>query len=129
MKISGDASGVRVGIVGPCTSGKSTLIANLHGTTLGIELRHIAQEHSYVQAMWQIISHPRWLIFLDVSYSESLARKNLDWTNADYEEQQRRLAHAREHADFYLLTDGLSPQQVAEQVREFLTHMGISPKE
>jgi hypothetical protein len=128
MKISGDSNGIRIGIVGPCTSGKSTLIANLHETP-DIELRHIAQEHSYVQAMWQIISHPKWLVFLDVSYTESLARKNLNWTDADYQEQQRRLTHAREHADFYLLTDGLSPQQVADMVREFLMRIGALPSE
>jgi hypothetical protein len=128
MKISADSNGIRIGVVGPCTSGKSTLIANLHGTP-GVELRHIAQEHSYVQAMWQIISHPRWLVFLDVSYIESLARKNLNWSSADYQEQQRRLLHAREHADFYLLTDGLSPQQVADKVRDFLLQIGALPPE
>jgi hypothetical protein len=128
MKISGDAHGIRIGIVGPCTSGKSTLIANLHDTP-GIELRHIAQEHSYVQSMWQQISHPRWLVFLDVSYQESLARKNLDWTNAEYLEQQRRLAHARDHADLYLLTDGLSPREVAENVQAFLERIGILRKD
>jgi hypothetical protein len=128
MKISDDSNGTRIGIVGPCTSGKSTLIANLRGTP-GVELRHIAQEHSYVQTMWQIISHPKWLVFLDVSYAESLARKNLNWTNADYLEQQRRLHHARENADFYLLTDGLSPQQVAAKVRDFLIHIDALPAE
>jgi ABC-type dipeptide/oligopeptide/nickel transport system ATPase subunit len=120
MKTSGDPSGIRVGIVGPCTSGKTTLIANL-ASLPGIELRHIAQEHSYVPSMWQRISHPAWLVFLDVSYSVSLERKNLDWTVSEYEEQQRRLAHAREHAHFYLMTDNLTPEEVAEQVQKFLS--------
>lgn len=104
------------------------MIANLSSIP-GIELRHIAQEHSYVQSMWQRISQPRWLIFLDVSYPESLQRKNLDWTNAEYQEQQRRLAHAREYADYYLMTDGLSPRQVADKVKEFLTRISVLPKE
>jgi hypothetical protein len=126
MKITGEPNGIRVGIVGPCTAGKSTLIGNLYGSP-GIELRHIAQEHSYVQTMWQRISHPDWLIFLDVSYPASLERKNLDWTPAEYQEQQRRLAHAREHADFYISTDGLTSLQVAEKVRNFLVQVHVLP--
>jgi hypothetical protein len=119
MDIAGRSNHIRIGIVGPCTSGKSTLIANLRGLA-GIELRHIAQEHSYVQAMWERISHPDWLIFLDVTYPVSLQRKNLNWTPEEYAEQQRRLAHAREHAHYYLLTDDMTPQQVAEAVIAFL---------
>ncbi len=110
---------MRIGIVGPCTSGKSTLIHNLR--VEGIELRHIAQEHSYVQAMWQLIGKPDMLVYLDVSYAESMARKKLNWTEAEYREQIRRLQHAREHADLYVLTDGLSPEQVAQRVGEFLS--------
>jgi hypothetical protein len=113
----------RVGIVGPCAAGKSTLIKSLSGQDFGVELRHIAQEHSYVQSMWQQISKPKWLIFLDVSYPVSMQRKKLDWQLADYEEQQRRLAHARQHANLYLMTDGLTPEQVTEKVLEFLNQI------
>ena len=111
-------SPIRVGIVGPCTAGKSTLIHHLQ--VPGVELRHIAQEHSYVQSMWQVISKPDWLIYLDVSYEESLNRKNLNWTEAEYQEQLRRLKHAREHAHLYLMTDHLTPDEVASQVLDFI---------
>src|SRR5512146_8701 len=90
-----------LGIVGPCASGKTTLIARLK--LAGIEARHIAQEHSYVADMWQRITNPRWLVFLDVSYQASLARRHLDWSEADFAEQQHRLRHARLHADLYIL--------------------------
>ena len=73
-----------------------------------------------MQNMWQRISQPNWLVFLDVSYPVSMQRKKLDWTVEEYQEQQRRLAHARQHADFYLMTDDLTPEQVAEKVAEFL---------
>ncbi len=119
MKTSGKT--LRIGIVGPCTAGKSTLIGNLRGR--GFDLRHIAQEHSYVQTMWQVIGKPDRLVYLDVSYHESLRRKNLNWTEAEYLEQVRRLQHARRYADFYLHTDGLTPQQVAEQVMAFLAEL------
>jgi deoxyadenosine/deoxycytidine kinase len=111
----------RVGVVGPCTAGKSTLIHNL--SQPGIELRHIAQEHSYVPYMWQVISKPDQLIFLDVSYPETLNRKNLDWTEAEYLEQQRRLSHARLHANLYVMTDHLTPEEVAQKVLEFLAEL------
>jgi ATPase subunit of ABC transporter with duplicated ATPase domains len=114
----------RVGVVGPCTAGKTTLIRNLAGR-YPIELRHKAQEHSYVQSMWQRINPPDWLVFLDVSYNVSLQRKNLDWTPAEYQEQQRRLAHAREHADYYLMTDNLTAAQVAEKVAEFFDSLAL----
>ncbi len=126
MKDPADPASLRIGVVGPCTAGKSTLINRLRGL-YNVELRHIAQEHSYVQNMWQRISHPHWLVFLDVSYPASMRRKKLNWTEAEYEEQQRRLAHARQHADLYLMTDDLTPEQVAQKVVEFLERVGIQP--
>jgi ATPase subunit of ABC transporter with duplicated ATPase domains len=118
----------RIGIVGPCTAGKSTLIHRLGPVYGGIELRHIAQEHSYVQQMWQRISQPEWLIFLDVSYPVTLQRKKLNWTEAEYQEQQRRLAHAREHADLVIDTDELTPEGVVERVKVFLSALGFEPE-
>ena len=116
----------KIGIVGPCAAGKSTLINHLEGK-FNAQLHHIAQEHSYVQDMWQRINPPDWLIFLDVSYPVSLVRRAyLNWTPEEYQEEQRRLAHARDHADLYILTDPLSADQVAEKVTEFLTRVGLS---
>jgi len=107
-----------IGVVGPCAAGKSTLIRNL--VPHGYHLKHIAQEHSYVPDMWQRLTHPDVLIFLDVSFEESNRRRPMPWKKTDYAEQQRRLRHAREHADFYLLTDGLTPGDVAMRVLAFL---------
>lgn len=107
-----------VGVVGPCGSGKSTLIAGLekHGYTC----RHIAQEHSYVQSMWQKIAKPDLLIFLDASFAVSTARRKLTWQKIDHEEQYRRLAHARQHAHVVIDTDGLTPEQVLQTALNFL---------
>ncbi len=108
----------RIGVVGPCGSGKSTLIAGLEKH--GYACRHIAQEHSYVQAMWQVISNPDVLLFLDVSFPVSTARRRLHWQKKDYEEQLRRLHHARQHAQVVIDTDNLTPDQVLQKALAYL---------
>ena len=107
-------SRLTIGLVGPCTSGKSTIRPLLEAA--GYRVRHIAQEHSFVLSMWREIANPDVLVFLDVSYPESLKRRNWSWKEAEYEEQLRRLAHAREHADLVVDTDALSPDEVAERI-------------
>ena len=103
-----------VGVVGPCAAGKTTLIAGLK--SMGISARHIAQEHSYVPDMWLRLTHPNFLVYLDVSYEVSRMRRKLDWSESDYLEQCRRLAHARRFADLYIDTDPLSPAAVLAAV-------------
>ncbi|MBK9926606.1 MAG: hypothetical protein IPP66_15125 [Anaerolineales bacterium] len=112
-----------IGVVGPCGSGKSTLIAGLnqHGYTC----RHIAQEHSYAKAMWQIISKPDILIYLHASFPVSTMRRKLDWQEKDHTEQLRRLSHAHEHAHIIIDTDDLTPDQILKKALDFLQN--ISP--
>ena len=107
-----------IGVVGPCGSGKSTLVEGL--TKNGFRCRHIAQEHSYVKQMWQIITKPDVLIFLDVTYENTILRRKLNWNREEYEEQLRRLGHAYQHADLVIDTNGLTPAQVAEEILAFL---------
>ncbi len=109
---------LKVGLAGPCTAGKSTLTKMLHAA--GVDAHHIAQEHSYVPYMWQRITNPDVLIFLDVSFLVSEQRRKMDWTVADYQEQHHRLRHARQHAHLYIMTDSFSPQEVFEQIMLFL---------
>lgn len=107
-----------IGVVGVCGSGKSTLIASLEAR--GFACRHIAQEHSYVPAMWQIITNPDLLVLLEASFPVSTVRRQLHWNPSDHEEQLRRLAHARAHADLIIATDDLTPAQVLEIALDFL---------
>lgn len=107
-----------IGVVGPCGAGKTTLIEGLERA--GFRCRHIAQEHSYVPSMWKRITNPDLLIFLHASFEVCTQRRKLNWTEADYDEQQRRLAHAREHADLLIETDAVTPEEVRQRVLEFL---------
>lgn len=112
--------GKLIGVVGPCSSGKSTLLARL--SEIGIEARHIAQEHSYVPDMWKKIVAPDILLFLDVSYQVSMQRRKLDMTEEEFNRLNERLSHAREHADLYINTDDLSSDEVFQRVVEFLSN-------
>lgn len=83
---------------------------------MGISTRHIAQEHSYVQDMWLRLTHPKFLVYLHVSYAVSKLRRKLDWSESDYLAQINRLAHARKNATLFIDTDPLDPQDVLNAV-------------
>ncbi len=108
----------RIAIVGPCASGKTTLAKRLRA--LGYDVHEPAQEHSGVPDMWQRITKPDVLIYLDAGLSTIARRRRIDWGQAYLDELHRRLEHARRHADLYLPTDGLTPDQVFRRVRQFL---------
>jgi deoxyadenosine/deoxycytidine kinase len=115
----------KIGVVGPCSAGKSALIAGLKER--GYFAKHIAQEHSYIAEMWQKISNPDLLIYLDVSFEIALERRWMNWTRAEFEAQCKRLRHARSNAHFYLHTDPLSSNEVLKHVMAFLKDAGIEP--
>ena len=118
MTINMSRNDLKIGVVGPCTAGKTTLVNGL--LINGYNAKQIAQEHSYVQDMWERLTHPDILIYLAVSYSYTMKRRNLNWSISEYNTQVDRLRHAREHADIHISTDSLSPQDVLDQVINFL---------
>ena len=89
----------------------------------GYTVKHIAQEHSFAPAMWRKIAKTDVLIYLDVSFERASSRGELNWKIADFEEELRRLEHARQHADFYIHTDEFSPKVVLEQVVNYLDQL------
>jgi thymidylate kinase len=109
---------ILIGVVGPCGAGKTTLVTSLK--TFGYQARGIAQEHSFAPSMWQRITNPDILIYLDVSYENTILRRHLNWTSNEYAEQLHRLRHAREHADFYLDTNPLDITEVLKRTIDFL---------
>ena len=103
-----------IAIVGPCGAGKSTLARELQAR--GLQARQIAQEHSFAPAMWQHLTQPDILIFLDASYETCSQRKNLNWLPKEYAKQVHRLQHARQYCHIYVKTDHLKPEEVMDQV-------------
>jgi hypothetical protein len=116
----------RIVVVGPCASGKSTLVGSIRPK--GYTIRNCAQEHSHVPQLWLKYCRADTLIYLDAGL-ETIGRRQgrSDWTQARLDEQHRRLADARRHCDFYLYTDELSREQVADRVETFLSEAGIRP--
>lgn len=109
---------LRIAIVGPCASGKTSLARALQ--KLGWSARQIAQEHSYVQDMWLRLTRPDILIYLHAGFETCTLRKNLSWTQGDYDEQLRRLRHAREHCDLFFDTDQRDTAEILHDVERAL---------
>jgi hypothetical protein len=70
--------------------------------------------------MWRQIGNPDLLIYLDVSFNVSTERTGSDWSEEIFRKQIERLAHARQHADLYIMTDDLNPEQVLDEVERYL---------
>jgi hypothetical protein len=111
--------GPLIAVVGPCASGKSLLAQALR--VQGHDVREVAQEHSRVPDMWQRVTQPDLLIYLDVSWEIACRRRPTDAPTGWWEEVERRLHHAREHAHLYIHTDDLTPQEVLERTLTFLS--------
>jgi len=115
-------SGITLGIVGACGTGKSELVIRLRDR--GYHVHHIAQEHSFAPRMWKQITNPDILIYLHVSYPLTIERKAFRWTEKEYEEQLYRLRDARENADFLIDTDKLTLDEIYYLILEKIERDG-----
>lgn len=114
---------MRITLVGPCASGKSILAQALRAR--GYDARQCSQEHSYVPDMWRRICRPDVLIYLDASLAAIRRRRQIDWGVSYLQVLQDRLCDARQHCDLYILTDDLTPEQVLEQILDFLKRFEV----
>lgn len=107
----------RVAIVGPCASGKTTLVLGLRA--VGVDARSVAQEHSQVPSLYRRNGFEV-LVYLDVSYLQVVRRREVSWGPERLRDEAVRLREARRAADLVLDTDGRSAMQVLSTVRVYL---------
>lgn len=87
---------------------------------LGWDARQIAQEHSNVPDMWQVLARPDILVYLEASFEVCTERKRFNWTRQEYRKQLDRLHHARTHSDIHVKTDDISAVEVLQRVTNAL---------
>jgi deoxyadenosine/deoxycytidine kinase len=113
---------LQIVIVGPCASGKTTLVRGLWARGYA-RARVVAQEHSGVTDLWKMRGQPDVLIYLDARLDTIAARQHrTDWTVEYLSEQLRRLHGAWLACDLYLPTDELAPAEVLERTLKFLSN-------
>jgi hypothetical protein len=111
-----------VAVVGVCASGKTVLASGLRAA--GYLARQVSQEHSYVPAMWQRITRPDVLIYLDAQLETIRERRHdPEWPGWIRDLQIERLRHARAHCELYIETDHLTPQEVLDMVLIYLARL------
>ena len=113
----GERRSPRIVVVGPCASGKSTLVASLKER--GYDAHAVAQEHSAVRDLWKR-KDPDVLIALDVSLDVVRERRSPGWLEAVYERQYQRLESAYASADLTLDTGENDADAVLSKVEALL---------
>lgn len=108
----------RIVVVGPCASGKSTLVAALRDR--GYDARVSGQEHSEIPHLWSRME-PDILIALNVDMSEIHRRRGENWPIWLHEVQTIRLAAAIAAADLLIDTTPLDPTTVIDVVLKYLS--------
>lgn len=103
----------RIVVVGPCASGKSTLVSGLRAH--GYDALVSGQEHSDIPSLWQH-ANPDLLIALQADLPTVRARREDDrWPAWLFARQQHRLREAVTHADVVIDTSGQDAVTVLAQ--------------
>lgn len=100
---------VRVGVVGNCVAGKSTLVSALKSK--GYDAVNIPQEHSVSKKFWHRL-RPDVVIYLSCTLLAAQSRRRIQWGQERLDEQWDILSDVREHAHIIIATDELSKDQV-----------------
>jgi hypothetical protein len=105
---------LRVAVVGPCASGKTSVVARLREHD--IDAWAVAQEHSGIPELWRHLGPDR-LVYLDTTVQTVRVRRDDDnWPEWIFKLQQERLANARAHADILVMTDDLTLDDVVATI-------------
>lgn len=114
-----DRRSLRIAFVGPCGSGKSTVVHQLRA--MGIDARMPAQEHSGIASMWQKLLNPDMLFVLEAPNAVLRERRpGINLTDDYLAEQRRRMAHAYAHAHTTFDTGHLTPDEIVAAVLEIV---------
>lgn len=114
----------KVVIVGPCASGKSTLVQRLRD--LGYNAAVCAQEHSDIPTLWRR-SQPAVTIALLVDLPSLRDRRGPEWPEEIWRRQQIRLADALGSATVVIDTSEKTPGDVVAIATKTLRDNRISP--
>lgn len=112
-----EVSGSRIAVVGPCASGKSTLVEGLR--RLGYDAYVSGQEHSEIATLWDHL-HPEFVIGLTIDLATLRSRRGSTWPKTLYETQLRRLEHAYSRADLVIDTARLDATGAVARAESFL---------
>jgi adenylate kinase family enzyme len=110
-------------VVGPCASGKSTLVRNLHKK--GINAFVAGQEHSAIRNLWAK-RDPDIIVALDVDLETLRKRRGETWPSNLYRVQHERLSDAFAAATTIIDTSRVSEEEAAAQVVEIVTNFSAS---
>ncbi len=114
----------RVIVVGPCASGKSTLVHGLR--EIGYDAFICAQEHSDIPTLWRR-SSPSAILALDVNIYTLRRRRDDHWPESLLVRQHERLADAFAEATALIDTSHLSSMEVLAKAAKALRGAGITP--
>lgn len=107
---------MRIAVVGVCAAGKTTLVNGLKKS--GLDAVNVPQEHSCVKMLWKKHS-PDILVMLDAKLATIRKRRTVPWGEERLKIQHERLRTAREQADLYIETDGLTIEEVLRRVVDY----------
>ena len=109
--------GRRIIVVGPCASGKTTLVAGLR--RLGYQAEVCGQEHSDVATLWRH-TDPDVVVALAVDLATVRRRRGDEWPEWLYQVQRRRLRGAEAAAAITVDATRLDEDAVLSRVTELL---------
>lgn len=104
-------------VVGPCASGKTTLVRGLQ--SWGYRAMVSGQEHSEIPTLWRRPA-PDVTIGLNVDLATIRRRRSAGWSESIYRRQQERLRDAFAGAAIVLDTAVMGPEQTLQAALDLL---------
>lgn len=114
----------RIVVVGPCGSGKTTLVDHL--LERGYNARVVAQEHSIIRDLWQKRG-PDVVIALDLDLETLRRRRSPSWSADIFQKQHERLREAFDAADLLINTAVHGEEDVVQLVTTWLDQSASYP--